>query len=234
MHRVVYTFLALCATFAVAAPVQAASFTAVYTFDGSPGNQASEPVDANPVGAVFGPILRGPGLVPETGLNSINSSGWTTAAAPDLLNDFYEFTVTPAPGFLLDLTGLDYSFRRSGAGPLSFDVRHSADGFASALFSFTVGDTTINTRLSSSFVVPALTDLTSPVTFRIYGYGAEDTAGTFRLGLSTAEANPQGLPANLVVRGDLTAAQVPEPATAALLALGAVGTAAARRVRSRR
>ena len=40
-------------------PAFATSFTATYTFTGSPGDQVSEPVDANPVGALFADLTRG-------------------------------------------------------------------------------------------------------------------------------------------------------------------------------
>lgn len=196
----------------------AAPFTATYTFTGSPGNQASEPVDANPVGALFSAITRGPGVVASAGIDSINSSGWTTGAAIDV-NDYYEFTITPSANFALDVTELAFTFRRSATGPRSFEVRNSLDGFADAFWNIELGDSAQNFRVTSSnpFGYNGSLDLTTPVTFRIYGFRAEAEGGTFRLGIANGEVNDD-LPANLEVGGQLD--PVPEPATLLLIGAG--------------
>src|SRR5439155_13329872 len=91
----------LALSLASASPAFAAPFIVTYTFTGSPGTQASEPVDANPVGAIFADITRGPGLTAEIGQDSINSSGWTTASTFDA-NDYYQWAITPQPAYELD------------------------------------------------------------------------------------------------------------------------------------
>jgi hypothetical protein len=196
----------------------ASPFTVTYTFTGSPGNQVSEPVDANPVGALFSAITRGPGIAPIAGMNSINSDGWSTGFAIDL-NDYYEWTITPSAGFELDVTDLEFSMRRSGTGPRLFELRNSLNGFATPFGSASIADVTDNIRLG--FNVPGgfngSLNLTSPITFRIYGYGAEGPLGTFRLGIALGEV-AESLPANLVVGGDL--AEAPEPTTLLLLGAG--------------
>jgi len=205
----------------------AAPYTAIYTFTGSPGNQASEPVDANPIGAAFSAITRGPGISAVGGLNSINSDGWTTGVVADL-NDYYQFTITPDANYLLDVTDLAFTFRRSGTGPREFEVRNSLDGFATAFWHISVTDVTQNFRVSSSMPggFNGSLNLTSAISFRIYGFAAEGAAGTFRLGVANGEVNDD-LPANLVVSGDLE--PVPEPAT--LLLIGAGLSVLARRRR---
>lgn len=219
---------ALAAAFAAALCIPAlafaAPFTATYTFTGSPGNQASEPVDANPVGALFSAITRGPGIAAVAGMHSINSDGWTTGATIDV-NDYYELTITPAANFELDLTSLDLTFRRSATGPREFELRSSLNGFATPVAGASILDETSNHRLG--FGLFGFVDLTSAVTFRIYAFAAEAAGGTFRLGIALGDIG-DSLPANLEIGGNLDA--VPEPAT--LILIGAGLTAA--RLRRRR
>jgi hypothetical protein len=103
-------------TLVVADPAFAAAFTVTYTFIGSPGTQLSEPVDSEPVGALFTDITRSPGVIAIAGMNSINSRAWTTGVSPDLLNAFYEWTITLDPGFAFDVTSLAFTFRSSATG----------------------------------------------------------------------------------------------------------------------
>lgn len=203
----------------------AVSFTATYTFTGSPGNQASEPVDSNPTGATFSAISRGAGLTAATGLNSINSSGWTTLLLADTA-DYYTLTATPSAGFTMNLDELAFTERRSLTGIRTFEIRSSLDGFLLPLFVPTpVPDNDANRRQTFS-LGPLFDNLTSAVEFRILGYAAESAAGTWRLGVDTSSAGG-GLPRNLEVKGDIHS--VGEPGTLLLLAFGLIGAVATRR-----
>ena len=206
--------LPLAAAGVTARPAQAQVFNAIYDFTGQPGDQTSSPVTSGaPAGLTFSDIVRGSGINPVNGVNSFNADGWTTAAAPDL-NDYFGFTITPGvTDSSYSLTDLDVTERRSGTGPTQFVVRTSLDGFAANVFSGTLPDDTNNRRQSFDFG-SAFSSLTTSLTIRIYGFAAEGTGGTWRLGPSGT-----GQPANLIVGGTVTSASsaVPEPGTLALM-----------------
>ena len=107
-----------------------------------------------------------------------NSSDWTTAATPDLTR-YYTFTVTPASGgsswkgITLDVANFDAADINDG--PTLFAVRSSLDGFTSNLLTGTVG--MAFTTATAALNVTA----SSPVEYRIYGYGAGTTGGLLQV-----------------------------------------------------
>lgn len=202
-----------------------------YDFTSKPGNQTSEPVVSNPAGATFSDLVRGSGITASAAVNSFSATGFTTNTTIDL-TDYFGFTITPSAGQSLNLTSLAFSERRSGTGITTIGVRTSLDGFGANIATFTVPDDTLSRRQTVNFT-GAFTGLTSAVTIRIYGYGAEAAGGTWRLGIASGADNPNNVPANLVVNGTITptTVTVPEANTFALIApvLGVLGVVVARR-----
>jgi hypothetical protein len=183
---------------------------ALYDFTGQPGNQANTVGSALDANVSVQDLVRGSGLSLSSGVNSVNASGWSTGALdPD---DYYAFGLAPLGGAEMTLTRLSFAERRSGTGITFFELRSSLDSFATAVTgtATSVPDDTL-TRHHAFALDSNFADLSSPVEFRLYGYTAEGTAGTWRLeNHSTA--------GGLRIEG--SAVVIPEPASVALLAVG--------------
>lgn len=107
---------------------------------------------------------------------------------------YYEVTVGPKFGTSFSLTKLTFSFKRDSAGVRTFAVRSNLDNFANNLTAsvdtsnkgisikpgnvfFSINDTTA--IQNGNRIALSIKDYTTPVTFRIYGWNAEDSTGTF-------------------------------------------------------
>ena len=143
------------------------------TFDLSaqPGNEVSAPA-MSATGLTSGALSRAAALTPELGSGSINSTGWTTSATADA-SDYYTFTVTPGAGCSITLTSIAIDAKASSTGPSKGDVATSADAFATHSASF-AGTSTPTVTLTG-------VGGTGAIELRVYGYGAKDPTGTFRI-----------------------------------------------------
>jgi PKD repeat protein len=116
---------------------------------------------------------------------------------------YYEFTVTPRPGSAMTLTELKFRAGRAASGPRAFAVRSSLNNFANNIVAsvapanpnlviltnpnptntfFFAADTAIAVNGAKvTLGGTTFSALTSPVTFRIYAFNAEDAAGAFSI-----------------------------------------------------
>jgi len=144
-------------------------------------------------------LSRGAGLNTSALGNSFSSKNWNTAAAllsdAVLQNDYFQFSVNAKVGDQVSLTTLNAKFRRSATGPINFQWEYSLDGFATAGItissSFTYTLTTTNGDAQAAVDLSGISALqnlpnASTATFRLYGWGASATAGTFAFGVSTS------------------------------------------------
>jgi hypothetical protein len=180
------------------------SFTAV-GYTGNPNAGVRFSWQANPVG----------------GVNTSDDFSQFTGSLDPV--KYFEVPVTPLGSFALQLDSVSFTIQRSGTGIRSYAVRSSLDGYAANLpasinpanANLGVGPANefrwlsdaVTTAQSGSLVTlgSSYADPTSPVTFRFYGWNAEGSAGTFSID-------------NVAFAGSTR--NVPEPAAAALLALG--------------
>ncbi|MES2850068.1 MAG: hypothetical protein V4685_13500 [Bacteroidota bacterium] len=134
-------------------------------------------------------------------------TGWTLGATngsntfplEDTASRYFEFTLTPKPGMSLTVSAVKFKWQRSGTGPRQVFVRSSIDNFANNLpasispangnlstVSFNkiqMNDTATEGQNGSTITLSgaSYTDITTPVTFRIYGINAEDSNGIFSI-----------------------------------------------------
>lgn len=113
-------------------------------------------------------------------------------------NTYFTFTITPLPGTIFDLSQITFRIQRSGTGIRTYSVRSSADAYAAnlpasvnpanaeitvqagnvfyrALDATTSGQNGSTITLSGS----SFTEISAPITFRIYGWNAEAISGSF-------------------------------------------------------
>lgn len=113
------------------------------------------------------------------------------------LSKYYEFTVNPDTNVDMSLTSITFDFQRDSAGVRTFVVRSDADGYTSNLAA-SVAPVTPNLKVRSGNIFYCVNDTTSNIVgakitlsgtsftgtsstrkFRIYGYNAESSTGTF-------------------------------------------------------
>lgn len=128
-------------------------------------------------------------------LGAINGSNSFTGVINP--GKYYEVTLTPETNFTIDLDSLTFTLQRSGTGIRQYSVRSSRDGFAANLPAsfqsvnanlqvvasdvFQVSDATTTAENGSRIVLTGFADISTPVTFRFYGFNAEGTGGSFSI-----------------------------------------------------
>ncbi len=153
----------------------ASGVLATWAFAGQAGNQATTAAASMAPGSTAGDIGRSSDLVAASGADSINASGWPTAATLDTTKGYFTFTITPPTDCSVSLTQASVQAKESGTGPSTVVAATSADAFAqtSAL--------TVTTVDSTSTPTLSVNDATGSVEVRIFGYGAGSTSGTLRI-----------------------------------------------------
>lgn len=152
---------------------------------------------------------------------------------------YYEITITPQPYYSMDLSSINFIVQRSATGVRQWSVRSSIDGFTTNLpagiqppnanLSVEAGDifqiadrATTTAQSGCTITLPSVgfTGISTPVTFRFYGFNAESGSGTFSLNnveiLGTATIAPNA-PNIILNPTSLTFASTPENTTAGIL-----------------
>ena len=116
-------------------------------------------------------------------------------------NEYYNVTLTPTSGYDITLTSITFGARRSGAGIRNYAVRSSADSYSmnlpasvgtntnisvvgSNVFFWNFDATSTSADQTGSAITlsgPSFSNLTSPISFRFYGWNSEVTGGNFSI-----------------------------------------------------
>jgi hypothetical protein len=207
----------------------------------APAGQAALIVNYDFAPAQASPIAGAPGLAPysvasnvaatsvalgagtypaRTSLNTASyleysPNGFNSVAAAVTGNAYWGFTVTPDAGYQMTLTDFTFYARGGGTSARGYAVRSSLDNYATDLSTGSLAFTAF-----TPFTVTlgaAFSNLTDPVTFRMYSYSGSNNSTLYYEGFNTAANAGLGPTLN----GTISA--MPEPATVAFLGLGAAG-----------
>ena len=192
----------------------AQSFIVAYTFDSVKTTSGMTDPTAVPLGPN---ITCGSFAATTTGANSaaafrFDFPNWplgSIGGAGDTLfsgmtgsistSEYYEVTITPQTGYLMNLDSIKFGFERSATGVRTYAVRSSMDAFTANLTAVYVAPNNnvevdpgnifflrkdIVTPQTRSLIIlggTSFTNIATPVTFRFYAWNAEATSGTFSI-----------------------------------------------------
>ncbi len=93
---------------------------------------------------------------------------------------YFQFTLTPDTGSVLNLSTLSFGVRSTATGPQAFSVRSSLDSYGSDL---AVGEVVpdSNWALKSVALLSHWSAAGDPVSFRIYGYNGTEKVQNWRI-----------------------------------------------------
>jgi len=213
--------------FAMAGSHAATVFSGTFDLSGDGNNVSTFAYNGAAIPNVTVSALAKVGITSTSSNNNFRGSNWPLGATDGSdtftgtidLGNYIEFTLTAAPGYTIDMTSITFGVGRSGTGPRQWQWGSSATSY-SAITTYT----TLNSGLTNTSGVLTNPDTNSSwtgnvldlsgsthkdlssVTFRLYGFNAEQVGGT------------GGLQGNLSFAGTA----IPEPAAGLLGGLGMI------------
>ena len=117
-------------------------------------------------------------------MNGFSSKGFNTTGSFADTFRAVEVDVTPNSGHTLNVTGFTADLRRSNTGPVSARYAYSTDG-GTTWTDQGADETPMHAGCDTLTTIPWTTTLTVPapgsLMFRVYGYGASASTGTFQI-----------------------------------------------------
>jgi hypothetical protein len=131
-----------------------------------------------------------PGFVAGSPGRAYTANNWNVTAI-DPNNRYFTFTVAPQAGNQITISKFSFSNQRSSTGPVNFAIRSSSSNFSSDIVS---GATALTPAFTTNqFLLSGFNNIQTPVEFRVYGFNASASTGTWRVD-------------NVQLQGDITAA----------------------------
>jgi endonuclease YncB( thermonuclease family) len=146
---------------------------------GNTGNETTEDSVANNVNLQSSTLNFTGSTVTPNGNGNRFGGTWGTQSVLTT-NQYIQFTVTPNVGFTFTPTSFVFIWDRSSTGPSSVALRSSVDGFTSdlgVLNGLTSGGA--STTTTRTITILGLSTISTPTTFRIYGYNSTGGTGGF-------------------------------------------------------
>ena len=142
---------------------------------------STSPNSLNPytIGQIVHPDISVSGISRGSGITGINANNrydavsWNTVSTDPTA--YFEFTISPNAGKKINFIGFVYAGQASQYGPTQFAFRSSNDNFVSDIGLVSANGTTVSLSNYS------FQNITSSITFRIYGWGATDANGSFSI-----------------------------------------------------
>ncbi|WP_313808439.1 hypothetical protein, partial [Flavobacterium sp.] len=174
-------------TFTLTATGQSSGFTAQTIFTDaiqlwSNPITGSNPNTANPytAGQIVSSFITVSGIGRGSGINGANATdrysadNWTTSGSLNT-SDYFYFILTPNPGYHIRFSNFVYTAQASGSGPDNFEFRSNANGNN---FVTDIGNPDDNGE-TISLSASQFQNKTTATEFRLYGFDANSSNGTF-------------------------------------------------------
>lgn len=169
-----------------------------WDMDTNAGSEITVNATTQDANLITSTLSRGVGINPSGLGNAFSSNNFTTVGSTQATaianNDYLQFQVSASVGYEVSLSTLDVNFRRSGTGPNNFLWQYSTDGVSFTdidvpfIYNTTPTNGTAQTQVDLS-TIPTLQNVPfgTVIIFRLYGWGATGTSGTFAIGRLTGD-----------------------------------------------
>jgi hypothetical protein len=105
--------------------------------------------------------------------NAVNIGGLDPSSSA-----FYSITLTPASGYQVQLSDLDFGTRSTATGPQAYSLRSSVDNFATEITGGTIANNSTWAFKDNTIATPLLGPADQPVQLRLYTFGGAGNPGS--------------------------------------------------------